>query len=69
MIRHISLLAAATLALSLNAQTIYKISNVTITDKDQVQNGMDVSAMIKGAEGSDRVVVFAGQSITLESRV
>ena len=69
MFRLISLLVATTLAFSLNAQTIYKISNVTITEKDQVHNGMDVSAMIKGAEGSDRVVVFAGQSITLESRV
>lgn len=69
MSRLLSLLAASTLALSLNAQTIYKISNVTITEKEQVQNGMDVSAMIKGAEGSDRVVVFAGQAITLESRV
>lgn len=69
MFRYSTLLATATLALSLNAQTTYKISNATITEKDQVQRGMDVTAMIKGAEGSDRVVIFAGQDITLESRV
>jgi phospholipase/lecithinase/hemolysin len=62
-------LAAATLTFSLNAQTTYRISNATITEKDQVQRGMDVSAMIKGAEGSDRVMIFAGQDISLESRV
>ncbi len=69
MFRYSTLLATATLALSLNAQTTYKISNATITEKDQVQRGMDVTAMIKGAEGSDRVVIFAGQDIILESRV
>jgi len=69
MIRITSLVAFATLSVALNAQTIYKISNVSITEKDQVQNGMDVTAMIKGAEGSDRVVIYAGQDITLESRV
>lgn len=69
MLRSSSLIAITALSFSLNAQTIYKISNVTITEKDQVQNGMDVSAMIKGAEGSDRVAVFAGQDVTLESRV
>jgi len=51
------------------AQTIYRISNVSITEKDVVQSGKDVSAVINGAEGSDRVVIFAGQDITLESRV
>lgn len=51
------------------AQTLYKISNVTITEKEQVANGIDVTAMIKGAEGSDRVVIFARQDMVLESRV
>ena len=51
------------------AQTIYKISNVTITENQQVVNGMDVSAVIKGSEGSDRVVIYAGQDMTLESKV
>lgn len=69
MYRTCTLLATATLAFSLNAQTIYKISNATITEKDQVQRGMEVTAMIKGAEGSDRVVIFSGQDMTLESRV
>lgn len=69
MIRINVLVAFAALSLSLSAQTIYRISNVTITEKEQVQNGMDVTAMIKGAEGSDRVVIYAGQNITLESRV
>ncbi|MBL7951149.1 MAG: hypothetical protein JNM62_05470 [Flavobacteriales bacterium] len=69
MFRIPSLLACAALSFTLSAQTIYKISNVTITEKEQVRNGMDVSAMIKGAEGSDRVVIFAGQDMTLESRV
>ncbi len=69
MFRIPSLVACATLSFTLNAQTIYKISNVTITENEKVQNGMDVTAMIKGAEGSDRVVIFAGQEVTLESRV
>ncbi len=69
MLRYTTLLAIATISISIHAQTVYRISNATITEKDQVQKGMDVSAMIKGAEGSDRVVIFAGQDVTLESRV
>jgi hypothetical protein len=62
-------LICAALSFTLSAQTIYKISNVTITEKEQSQNGMDVTAMIKGAEGSDHVVIFAGQDMELKSRV
>lgn len=63
------LVASAAFCLSLSAQTIYKISNVTITEDEKVQKAMDVTAMIKGAEGSDRVMIFASQDITLESKV
>lgn len=69
MIRISSLVVFATLSLSLSAQTIYKITNVSITDGEKVQKAMDVTATIKGAEGSDRVMIFASQEITLESKV
>lgn len=69
MIRHVLLIIASLFACSLNAQTIYRITNVTITEKDQVTNGQDVTAEIRGAEGTDRVQILAGQDIELRSSV
>ena len=69
MIRLALLIFASLFACSLNAQTIYRITNVTITEKEQVTNGQDVTAEIRGAEGTDRVQILAGQDIELRSSV
>ncbi|MEZ4808489.1 MAG: hypothetical protein R2815_13580 [Flavobacteriales bacterium] len=69
MLRPLSFLTVLAFAGAMHAQTFYKISNVTITEKEQVTNGMDVTAAIKGSEGSDRVVIYAGQDMTLKSKV
>lgn len=46
----------------LSAQTRVKITNVTITEKDQVTQGMDVtldpSGQLNQAEGADRALIF-----------
>jgi hypothetical protein len=69
MLRLIALPVAIALASALNAQTLYRISNVTITEKESTVNGLDVTAEIKGSEGSDRVVMYAGQDMELRSKV
>lgn len=69
MTRSITLFVAALSGLWLHAQTLYRITNVTITEQDQVVQGMDATAEIKGAEGSDHVVIYAGQNMELRSKV
>lgn len=64
-----SLVLGLLLAASVQAQTIYRITNVRITEKDQVTNGNDATAEIKGAEGSDRVAIYAGNGMELKSKV
>ena len=48
------LLAGATLT----AQTIVKISNVTVTEKEAVAQGKDVSTALNGSEGSEKMTLF-----------
>jgi len=45
-------------ASALSAQTIVKISNVTITEKEAVSPGKDVTTALNGSEGSEKVVLF-----------
>jgi hypothetical protein len=67
--RSITLLLAVLSGVWLHAQTLYRITNVTITEQDRVVHGLDATAAIKGAEGSDRVVIFAGQDMELRTKV
>ena len=69
MFRTLLLCATVTLAGALPAQTLYRLSNIKITEKESSIAAQDVTAEIKGAEGSDRVMVYAGQNIELRSRV
>ena len=64
-----SFFSIATISISIHAQTVYRISNATITEKDQVTQGTDVTANIRGAEGSDRVVIHANQEYTVTAWV
>lgn len=56
------------LALSTRAQTIFRISNVTITEKDQVIHGRDVHAEIVGSEGDDRLVMFDQNGVRVKAQ-
>lgn len=69
MSRIIPVLALLLATTMVNAQTIFRITNVTITEKDQVVAGNDATAEIRGAEGSDRVLIHASQDIELKSKV
>jgi hypothetical protein len=42
----------------LQSQTVVRISNVTITEKENVSKGTDVTSTLNGAEGSERIVLF-----------
>jgi len=57
----------ATMTCLTQAQTVVKITNVTITEKDQVLQGADVTAEMPRGEGTDRVVLYAGQNITADT--
>ncbi|HNR55029.1 MAG TPA: hypothetical protein PKJ19_07685 [Flavobacteriales bacterium] len=69
MIRTLLLSAILGVSLTSPAQTIYRITNVTITEKEQVTQGQDAMAEIRGAEGTDRVIVYAANDIELRSKV
>ncbi len=65
-------IAVALLALSIsvgNAQTILRISNLTVTEKENTKNGTDIMVDLKGAEGSERAVIYADQDLTLKAWV
>lgn len=69
MIRTILFTALASMTSLAQAQTIFRISNVTITEKENILTGNGATAEIKGSEGSDRVVVYADQHMTIKARV
>lgn len=69
MMRLFGLLLAALLSGGLTAQTLYHITGITITENEQVVHGQDVTAEIRGAEGSDRVVIYSGPDMELRSKV
>ena len=43
---------------ALTAQTIVKISNVSVTEKEAVAQGKDVSTALNGSEGSEKITLF-----------
>ncbi len=49
----------------LSAQTSLKITNLTISEKEEVRSGPDVTASLKGDEGSKRLVLFADQDLEI----
>lgn len=59
----------ATITTLTQAQTLVKFTNITITENDQVLQGADVSAEMPKGEGTDRVVLYAGQNITADTWV
>ena len=69
MLRTILLSTLPGISLASSAESIYRITNVTITEKDQVTQGQDAMAEIRGAEGTDRVIIHAGNGVELRSKV
>lgn len=47
------------------AQTQLRLSNVTITEKDDVRRGPDVTASLRGAQGKKPVQIYADQHYAL----
>lgn len=61
-------LLALTLS-TVQAQTMFHVSNVTITEKGEARKGRDVSAEVKGSEGDDRLVMFDQDGIRVKAQV
>ncbi len=51
------------------AQTMFHVSNVTVTEKGEVRKGSDVSAEVKGSEGDDRLVMFDQDGLRVKAQV
>lgn len=60
-----ALLAAVAVA---QAQTQFKFTNVTISEKGNVRNGIDATAQVVGSEGDDRVTLFDQDGIKLRTQ-
>ncbi|MBK7943856.1 MAG: hypothetical protein IPJ85_00475 [Flavobacteriales bacterium] len=56
-------------ALFTQGQTMFHISNVTISEKDNVRRGQDVSAQVVGSEGQDRLVMFDQDGMRAKAQV
>ena len=59
----------ALLAVPSFSQSVFRVTNVTVTEKEEVHKGMEVTAILNGDEGSDRVVVFSGHGIVVKAWV
>lgn len=51
------------------SQTLFRITNVVVTEKEHISKGSDVTAEIRGAEGTDHVVIFTDQGVIVKARV
>lgn len=60
--------ALVVLAALVQAQTQFKFSNVTISEKGNVRNGIDAVAQVVGSEGDDRVTLFDQDGIKLRTQ-
>ncbi len=60
--------ALFTMGTTATAQTMFHVSNVTITEKDQVRRGQDVSAEVVGSEGEDRLVMFDQDGLRVKAQ-
>jgi hypothetical protein len=49
------------------AQTLVKVTNITITENDQVLEGASVTAEMPKGEGSDRIILYADQNIAADT--
>ena len=50
------------------AQTMFHVSNVTVTEKGEARKGTDVSAEVKGSEGDDRLVMFDQDGLRVKAQ-
>lgn len=69
MLRPLLLTLFAALSVTMDAQTMVRFSDVTITEKDRVVQGKEVVAAIPNATGSDRVVLHDQDGLLLTSWV
>jgi hypothetical protein len=52
--------------LFISAQTTLKITNVQITEKEQVMTGSDVTASLNNDEGKKGIVIYAGGDLEIK---
>ena len=57
----------AIIATFTQAQTLVKVTNITVTENEQVLQGANVTAEMPKGEGTDRIILYAGQNITAET--
>ncbi len=67
MIRALLFGLLAIIATFTQAQTLVKITNITITENEQVLQGADVTAEMPKGEGTDRLILYAGQNMTADT--
>lgn len=68
MIRQLLTTACVAAAFAVQAQTMFHITNMTLTEKGNVRKGQDVSAQVVGSEGEDRLVMFDQDGIRVKAQ-
>ena len=51
------------------AQTMFRVTNVSVTEKGVAKPGRDVSAEVKGSEGDDRLVMYDQDGLRVKAQV
>jgi hypothetical protein len=69
MIRNSLFILALAFSSLAGAQTLVKISDLTLSEKEDVRRGTDLTAQLPEAEGVARVMLYADQHITAQAKV
>lgn len=67
MTRFLLLCLLATFSYFTQAQTLVRITNITVEENGQVHTGDEVSAEMPKGEGTDRIILYAAQNITADT--
>ena len=69
MLRHLTFLTCTLLILPCFSQSVFRVQNVTVTEKEEVVRGHEVTANMNKDEGSDRVIIFNDRGILVKAWV
>ncbi|MBL7982528.1 MAG: hypothetical protein JNL52_12050 [Flavobacteriales bacterium] len=67
MTRFLLLGLLATFSALTQAQTLVRITNITVEENGQVHTSGDVTAEMPKGEGTDRIILYAAQNITADT--
>lgn len=69
MLRHLTIPICALFMVPCFGQSVFRVQNVTVTEKEEAMRGQEVTANMNKDEGSDRVIIFSEKGIIVKAWV